>query len=262
MTLIVGIKCSDGVVMGADGAATFGALGTRTIRQPMRKLTVISDCAVIGVSGPGSLAQQFASIISVLLPELQQSMADHLVALRLQQSLWVAAGEAFSIARVAQQTIGQVALESALSGSVLALPVAGVLRLYQFSQQCAPEEATVDLPFVAVGSGQSIADPFLAFLRKVFWPKRLPTVADARLATFWTLSHCIETNPGGVADPKQMITITQNDQGCDIRESTGPELLEYEQHIAQAVDYLGKFQELMRPETIESPSTEPPMPQP
>jgi 20S proteasome alpha/beta subunit len=40
MTLIIGIKCSDGIVMGADGAATFGSLGQQTIRQGTKKLEV------------------------------------------------------------------------------------------------------------------------------------------------------------------------------------------------------------------------------
>ncbi len=38
MTLIIGIKCSDGIVMGADGAATFATLGQPTIRQETKKL--------------------------------------------------------------------------------------------------------------------------------------------------------------------------------------------------------------------------------
>ena len=52
MTLIIGIKCKDGIVLGADGAATLGAMGQRTILQPMKKLEIISSAMVLGVSGP------------------------------------------------------------------------------------------------------------------------------------------------------------------------------------------------------------------
>ena len=55
MTLVVGVRCADGVVMGADSAATFGGAGTPTVTQPVRKLDVIDEevIVVLGVSGFG-----------------------------------------------------------------------------------------------------------------------------------------------------------------------------------------------------------------
>ena len=43
MTLIVGIKCSDGIVVAADGAATLGSFGQQTAKQPVKKLCFIGD---------------------------------------------------------------------------------------------------------------------------------------------------------------------------------------------------------------------------
>jgi 20S proteasome alpha/beta subunit len=65
MTLIIGILCSDGAVLGADGAATFGpGLGETTIRQPVRnKLRVIGSDAVAGMSGSVGLSQRFSAMI-------------------------------------------------------------------------------------------------------------------------------------------------------------------------------------------------------
>ena len=58
MTLIVGILCSDGVVVAADGAATLGSLGNSTVRQEVKKLDVISGKIIVGVSGPVGLGQK------------------------------------------------------------------------------------------------------------------------------------------------------------------------------------------------------------
>ena len=66
MTLIVGIKCSDGIVVGADGAATFGAMGQQTIRQSARKLNILSHRIIVGVSGPIGLGQRINGRISAL----------------------------------------------------------------------------------------------------------------------------------------------------------------------------------------------------
>ena len=35
---------------------------------------------------------------------------------------------------------------------------------------------TKDMPFISLGSGKMSADPFLGFLRKVYWPSNLPTI--------------------------------------------------------------------------------------
>src|SRR5690348_1989467 len=60
MTLIAGIKCKDGVVLGADGAATYGVMGQRTIRQPFKKKIKVLKEMVIGTSGPVGLGQRLA----------------------------------------------------------------------------------------------------------------------------------------------------------------------------------------------------------
>lgn len=66
MTLIVGIKCSDGIVLGADGAATYGVLGQQTIRQPVKKLKILESCIVVGVSGPIGLGQRLTATVEEL----------------------------------------------------------------------------------------------------------------------------------------------------------------------------------------------------
>lgn len=58
MTLIVGIKCDDGIVLGADGAATLGVMGQSTVRQATKKLDILKESVVVGVSGPVGLAQR------------------------------------------------------------------------------------------------------------------------------------------------------------------------------------------------------------
>lgn len=66
MTLLIGIKCTDGVVIAADGATTFGSLGSRTIRQPSRKLTIINQRMVVAVTGPVGLQQRFVGELEAL----------------------------------------------------------------------------------------------------------------------------------------------------------------------------------------------------
>jgi hypothetical protein len=47
------------------------------------------------------------------------------------------------------------------------------------------------MPFISLGSGKLSADPFLGFLRKVYWPTKLPTIQEGALAACWTIQHAI-----------------------------------------------------------------------
>lgn len=63
-----------------------------------------------------------------------------------------------------------------LCKTLVALPVRRVPCLFTFDYNGAPEQMTSELPFVALGSGQPIADPFLALLKRLFWLTSQPTL--------------------------------------------------------------------------------------
>ena len=244
MTLIVGIKCEAGVVLAADGAATLGALGHTTVRQETKKLEIIEDCIVVGTSGPVGLGQRIRGEIrslwnnkALLGKEPYQAMA------AMRAAFWQHVQPELQAAAVSQQVIGgNVAAQSAICSSLVALPLGKNPCLFQFDQQCAPEEATGKLLFVAIGSGQQIADPFLAFVRRIFWPERIPTVEEGVFAALWTLSHAITTNAGGISLPVQIIVL---DGALKLKahELQKEELQEHEEAISYAEKCLANFRE-------------------
>jgi len=244
MTLIIGIRCSDGIVMGADGAATLGALGQTTIRQPVRKLVSIDKKIIVGVSGPVGLGQRITGVMEDLwynkglsgkqsyeaMTKIREAIGGHILTeIRYATELSKLVGEAR-------------AAPSAVSFTVMALPVDKQLRLYQFGCSGDPEEATENLPFVAVGSGQTRADPFLAFIRNVFWKESLPTVSQGIFATVWSLLHAIRVDPGGVAEPIQLMTLTEDEkQHPIVKDFDQAELDEHRQAIDDAEDHMSQF---------------------
>jgi len=142
------------------------------------------------------------------------------------------------------------------------MPLDRKFALFQFDQQGAPEEATEDLPFVSIGSGQSTADPFLAFIRKVFWPNSLPTLEMGIFSTLWTLRHAIETNPGGVADPKQIMVLERQGKDFNAHELASEDLEEHDEAITAAESVLGDFRSLTGGKSSSGPATSPPEPPP
>ena len=237
MTLIIGIKCSDGIVMGADGAATLGRPGQPTVIQPVTKLHVAPSQLIVGFSGHVGLAQLCQSNFEQLWEESIRNQSA--TRSELQRKLYDAISP--EAQRVLSQSapFGNHAVSIALIHSLVAAPVDGHTELIQCDYPTMAEFATDDLPYVAIGSGQPLADPFLAFIRRIFWPDTPPRLAQGVFAAVWTLQHTIEVNPGGVADPIQIMTLTYDKTGTpSARLLTPEELVEHRQMIAEAEQHL------------------------
>jgi hypothetical protein len=263
MTLIVGIKCSDGIVVGADGAATLGELGNRTIQQPVRKLQILSHKVIIGVSGKVGLGQRIIERVGDLYADGKLSGKKPGAAMGILRSeIWPDIFGEIQAAQIAQPLVGpQIAQASAISQTIVALPLNKQLSLIYFDQQGSPEEATqLMCPFVCVGSGQQTADPFLAFIRKIFWQAELPSLEMGIFSTFWTLQHSIETNPGGVADPKQIIVLEKTGGDFKARELSLEEIAEHYEAVTAAESALRDFKTLSHASVSSSVSASPPEP--
>ena len=213
MTLILGIKCSAGIVMGSDGAATLiSAEGIPTVMEPMHKLHVLQESLIMGVSGQVGLGQLYCDRVASLWKANQFgkecSMPDALR--KLRQAIGQDAQPSIAMASVAAPLMGGFARQQILTKSLIAVPVGGFSgqpELIQCDYTGMAEAATSDLPYISIGSGQSLADPFLAFLRRIFWPGTLPTVVDGIFAVTWTLLQAIAATPGGVSEPIQLAVL-------------------------------------------------------
>jgi hypothetical protein len=108
---------------------------------------------------------------------------------------------------------------------------------------------------VAIGSGQYCADPFLAFLRRIFWPNRQPNLAEGIFATWWTLDQAIKTSPGGIAEPKQITVLEMKDSKPVCRELPEAEIDLHKEAVTNAENHLKEF-------NLKPPAAAPPIPAP
>lgn len=245
MTLIVGIRCSDGIVVGADGAATLGSMGHMTVQQKtVKKLSILEGKIIVGVSGPVGIGQRLRAVIEEAYKSNRFKGRAELAMGVMRKAFWdEVVGNEWNVAGVVSGTLGpQIAATSANSAMLLALPIEKKPELIQFDQQCAPELATDELPFVAIGGGQPIADPFLGFARRVFWPKQPPSINDGVFSAVWALRHAIEHAPGGIADPIQIAVLKKGpDGGWHAEELEEAELLQHEEAVKDAEQALSAW---------------------
>lgn len=218
MTVIVGVRCQDAVVLGADSMVQYATrLAQPTIKQHDEKLYIIGENTVLGVSGPVSLGQKYNSelVARVKGTGNRTRYKDVPKATEeLKTALWKHASDAWERAGVAAATIGQArAYQEIGHDTLITLPIEDQPCLLSFSQQCEGTEHDPNMPIVSIGSGQPVADPFLAFIRRIFWPNTQPTLSEGILAVVWALTYTIQSQPGGVGEPIQVATLSKDKNG-------------------------------------------------
>lgn len=264
MTLIVGVKCSDGIVLGADSVATYATqLGQPIIRQDtVTKLHITSGKIAVAVSGPISLSQNYSDEMDSYIQTKGNKVNWRNTAeakTEISRMFWKHAGPAWEKASVVAKAVGGAAHVECLHSSATAFAIGDEPHLIQFSMQCNAEEVTQDLPFVALGSGQPPADTFLAFIRRIFWPLGLPSLIDGQIATIWTLDEVIKTNPGGVGGEVKVVLLRKDEKSSHWKCSE-LSVDEIDTHRQLITDIENRMRTAMEPPTIPlipSPSTPP-----
>jgi 20S proteasome alpha/beta subunit len=182
VTLLVGVLCSNGVVIAADRQATHGALGQHTVGQSVTKVQVIRGEALYATSGHKGLGQQLCAIVEDKQQEFKNQAYDRNIA-KLQAALRPIVDAGFQTAKHTVGVIDNAAASDCLCGSLLAAGFKDGVKLVEITPQLAVESMTADMPFITMGSGKASADPFLGFLRKVFWPTTPPTLQEGPSST-------------------------------------------------------------------------------
>jgi hypothetical protein len=240
MTAIVGVLCRDGVVIGSDSASTSstrsGPMGFRTIETPAKKITIIDDKIIVCGSGEVGLHQRFCFVLDVL--SKGNAFSAHPIQVATQITQMVLAQ--FAQTNIHKGNIDYSALVAFHSGSEF--------KLCEFALgSLEPSFRSDDLWFACLGSGQPITDPFLGFLRKIFWPYRnAPGIKEGTFFTAWALHHVIDVNPGGINGPIQLAILESGDTGPVARSLDEGKIEEHRASVLDAEHYLEEYREKIR----------------
>jgi 20S proteasome alpha/beta subunit len=219
LTLIIGIRCTDGIVVASDSAATYAQDAVPTIgQQVVTKIRSLSGSIIYSSTGAIGTSQL---ISARLLEAWTDKKLDIKTAGRAMESISKLIFDCTGHLLSAGPQVAQLAGQNAAAGpilckSLIAMVVQHRPSLFTFEYSSAPEEVTEELPFTALGSGQNIADPFLAFLKRVLWSDHPPSLGEARFAAAWTIHHVEKVVPGFVGGPIQMACLTSEKSGPKI----------------------------------------------
>jgi hypothetical protein len=233
MTAIIGVLCTDGVVVGADSSATFVAGEQfRTIEQPTQKISIIAEQVVVAGTGEIGLDQRFGAVIEKAWREKVFRVSP------------IEAGK--KLAHMGIEDFKETCVQPGHYGALVAFPCEKQPCLCELSvRDFQPELKNERIWYCSMGSAQPITDPFLALMRKVFWREGRPNVADGIFAVTWALQHAIEVNPGGVNAPISIAVLEreQDDGDWKARLLDKKDLDQHEQNVDGALAHLREYRQ-------------------
>lgn len=233
MTVLIGIRCKEGIVVGADSAATFAAGQMRTIEQPVKKIAILEDRIIIAGTGEIGMGQRFCAAVKAAwdAKEFRGTAVD--------------VGKALAARGI--NDFASTKAQGNTYGALVAFPVSSSLELCELAvTNFQPEIKTNELWFVSMGSGQPIADPCLAFIRQAFWPDGIPSCEDGVFAVVWTLAQAIRLNPGGINAPMQVATLTMRERQPVARLLDDAEIAEHVANVDGAIEHLRQYRRDIR----------------
>lgn len=249
MTSVVGIKCKDGIAIGTDSSTTLTSGELATIEQRSQKIDIISAHIILAGTGYVGHGQRFGAILGKVWDENKFRGSP------------VAVGTL--LAKETIEDFGSTKVEKGSYGALVGFPCDNKAYLCEFAvAHFQPELKTDSLWFCSMGSAQPITDPFLAFLRDIFWPTSQPSVTEGTFAVTWTLDHAIQFNPGGVNGPPQIGILERGKNGhLGARLLSDNELFEHRQNIEEAKKAMREFKNRQAPsDQQQAPSIPKPPP--
>jgi hypothetical protein len=203
MTVIVGVKCTDGIVIGADSAAT-SSNGVIPLMQVESndKIRIFGSNVIVACTGSIGYAQRlYDHVDSAVKGKVFTNLTKRECTTNITKRFMT------DLANSCVQMHPQHGLGF---GAVLAFPFNGGPCLIEYgTKDFQPEEKDERLFFVSMGSGQTLADPFLAFINRVLWKGEKPSLEMGRLGVYWTLNHVINYAPMGVGGKIRIATLSK-----------------------------------------------------
>jgi Proteasome subunit len=250
MTVLVGVRCSNGVVIGTDSAVTYAPVPdpqhfTAEVGQGL-KIYHIGTSVIAAITGEVGLGQRFAYGLenSLQKPIPINNKPTELRTLPPVEVMTAISQLAIAdFSRTRQQWERQMGL-----GALVAIVLDKSPRLIEFDSvyfrptligEQDETGAFRTLPLATAGAGQKLADPFLLHAHRVlFGEKHFPSTADGRLLVACTLDHVIRYNTGTVGGDKHVSSLEQDGQNWVIRQSPDDEV---QQQVQDLEAYMRAF---------------------
>lgn len=235
MTLIIGVRCNEGIVIGADSMVKVGS-DFSNIQMTSDKIRLFGKDGVAAFAGDVGLGQ----IILDRLVEQDLSFSTVTSRNEIKDNFTQAIGtSSMPYYNMSGNLGGHLEIPDVLvATAAMELPV-----LVLYSRAIPVAEAREGLYFLTAGSGAHLANSFLKFLEKIFWRGDSPTtIGEGIFSTLWTLNHVIEANAAmSVGGPPSIAVLEYTEQEWNARLLHSEEIEVHQELIDEVEESLGRF---------------------
>jgi predicted proteasome-type protease len=232
VTVLVAVRCSDGVVIGADSIATSSIGEFPLMHIPVdSKITTFSQNIIVASTGAVGLSQRLHHHVEgAINGGVFKNLNLHECTTNISKRV---------LTEFETNKVRMWGQEGLRFGAYVAAPIRDELVLVEYATtDFQPEVKQGNLFFGSMGSGQMLADPFLAFVTRVLWQNKMPTVDVAKFGVYWVLDHTIKHAPGKVGPPIKLATLTKIDANWVAQEQDTQESAQY---IVELEEYIARF---------------------
>jgi hypothetical protein len=236
MTVIVGIYCKDGIVLGSDSALT---IFNMVEQQYDNKIMKLNETSVLAFSGNLEVAQRFSETIKNVDAT---DACNGLNRLQCLAQISTAGITDFQYTRPWTQSVNPINTDTHF---LLGKIIDNKHTLTFFDNSFQPLSINEDFWYHSSGSGAIISNPMLGFIRNVLWKdNKPPKLANGILTVVMAIQTTIDINAGGVNGPIHITVLRKNDRGVWVIESLSQEEIdEYKGNLNEALDcFKDKFE--------------------
>lgn len=214
MSIIVGVHCSDSVVLAASGPAPTSPTEAAAADAGLARLRAVAERTIVGVSGPEELGREVTAVLERYLRDRDpDEMSGEAHSGALQAALGQRIRLAADMTRALEGLPGAGARASDSIGEVLiAMPSTSRPSLHIVDGEGCIRQIDRGRSWAAIGSAKRAAESFLVFLQRLLWREERPNRAAGQLAAYWAARHIAEME-GGSSRSIQVVRLSQGKTG-------------------------------------------------
>jgi hypothetical protein len=201
VSIIVGVQCSDCVILAASGPVPTSLTTAAAISGGLEGLRAIGGQGVMGVSGTEELEREVTAALERYLADHgpgEVSEVAHTSGLQAALCQPMRLTAEMTRALEGLQGLGSRSGDFPIGEVLVALPSQGRPSLYRVDGECSVTRVHRGSSCAAIGPSKMAAESFLAFLQRLLWREGTPTRAAGQLAAYWTARHITDLEGGSV----------------------------------------------------------------
>lgn len=213
MSIIIGVRCSDCVILAASGPGPTAPQEAAATNGGLSRLRAIAGKGVVGVSGPEELGREMTAALERYLRardpgDLSGEAHNDGMQTAIGQRIRLTA----DMTRALERLPGAGVPEGYSTGEALiAIPSEDSPSLHVVDRECRITEVVRGRPWAVVGPAKLAAESFLLFLQRLLWREGRPGRAAGQLAAYWAARHVTEMQ-GGSSRSVQVVRLSREDR--------------------------------------------------